>query len=342
MESIKVNADYESVLYHGKNSEEMNRSLEFLAFFLEEKPILSHKSYRPEYLNYVEKITGRRPQIVSSGKYDNWWGDLKDLVKERWMNSKVTTAELNLKQGWCKVFIVNSPDELIAIPQKKFLAKIAYGISGQKFSLLERPEELTPQLKDTPYILEPLLDRKFDFSHYVFPDGKSICYENVVDQNFQYKGSIFQNYHQAEIQNLSFYSNVSLDEWNHFKNALTEIKSYFLKDNQMGFSIDSFVYFDNGLKIRFLSEINYRKTMGLIAYELSRKYALKSPWTMLMIYKSQKSKGGFSFLQEKLGHLENLIILSPGDTRFELLFFFAENAEIGMKLKAKIESLLSS
>ena len=93
MKSIKVNADYESVLFHNKPLPVINESLEFLALYLSDKPLLSQKKYADHFLDHVESFTGIRPSIVKDQSFENWWGDLRNIELEKKLNSKEMSAE---------------------------------------------------------------------------------------------------------------------------------------------------------------------------------------------------------------------------------------------------------
>ena len=302
MKAIKVNADYESVLFFNKPLPVVNEALEFLAFYIEDRPIITSKKYSDEFLNHVERLTGHRPVLKKEGAFDNWWGELKNIPLEQKLNSKEMSAELNIKEGWCQdTHIISSLSDLPPL-DKTYLAKNPYGMSGQNFCLVSegRLQNLEVMLKHGKVILEPLLDRVYDFSHYVFPDGKIIRYQNLVDKKFQYKGTI--------LSDLPFTHEISKDEWSRFDEALKKIIDHY-KHPEMtsGFSVDSFVYREGSeLKIRFLSEVNYRKTMGYVAYKLKEKLAPDYLWTCFTLLPQEKS--------------ENTFVLSPAGVRFEMSF----------------------
>ena len=271
MKNIKVNADYESVLFKNKPLPKINEALEFLAFFLDERPVVTSKNYSDDYLRYIESIIGRRPKMISQGNSENWWGPLENIELEKKLNSKEMSAGFNQDS-----YVVCSLCDLPDLTGKTFLAKNPYGMSGQNFSLVEegRLENLEVMLKNGKVVLEPFFDRLFDFSHYVYPNGVRVCYENIVDKKFQYRGSVFRDYTRPIPENLSFYEKVDAKEWSNFSEKLDQIiKLYSTNDLKSGFSVDSFVYRENGEeKIRALSEVNYRKTMGQIAFDLSVKF----------------------------------------------------------------------
>jgi hypothetical protein len=348
MKPIKVNADYEAVLFGHKSLPVINEAIEFLAFFLEMRPLYTKKKYSSTYLNHVEHFTGRKPQIVQEGTFENWWGPLVDRELEKKLNSKEMSARLSKERGWCSdTYILTYLDDLPVL-DKAYLAKNPYGMSGQNFSMVssERLSQLEVMLKNGKVILEPFLARKYDFSHYIFPNGIRICYQNLVDKKFQYKGSIFQDYTRPEITQLPFYSIVDADEWESFQFILDEIVACYQGQMSGGFSIDSFIYQENGKnKIRALSEVNYRRTMGQVAFELSLKFGGLRKWSRLVLIKSL----GLDFLElkNKLAPIEwspensrGVILLSPGDTRYDMLFLSAFDASEGNELIRELEHLL--
>lgn len=337
MSSIKVNGDYESVLFFNKPLPVVNEALEFLAMYLVQKPIISNKNYSKEFLDHVESFTGFRPVIQKEGNSENWWGLLKDIQLEKKLNSKEMSAEFNNDS-----FILTSINDLPKL-NRTYLAKNPFGMSGQNFSLVEdgRLENLEVMLKKGPVVLEPLFDRRFDFSHYVFPNGVSICYENIVDKKFQYRGTIFKDYTRPTIENLSFYKSVN---WDHFKSDYQKILSLYKTDLPCGYSIDSFVYEDNGLKVRSLSEVNYRRTMGQTAFELSIKFGGIRKWAAFVL---TKSRNNFLDTKKKILPLEweadtsrGAILLSPGDTRYDMFFLSAIDENEGKILLNEMRELL--
>lgn len=348
MKAFKVNADYEVELFHKQLAPPaINQSIEFFLFFLNESPLYSQKSYSTEYLKYVEELTGHKPIVLSSGPFDNFWGPLKNKEIEKWWNSKITSTELMIQKKWCAdTYIIKSEADLPTINwHRDLLVKDPFGMSGQKFQLLrhdtplaERQVTLLKALKHGSLIVEPWFNRKFDFSQYLFPNGKLIAYQNQVDDKFQYKGTVFNNYQSARLEELSFYSQISEGSWAIFRQQTQAIIDFYSQyPNEYGYSIDSFVYEENGqLKIRVMSEINYRRTMGRTAFELSEKYAADKKWTALLMTKNS----GTIPLWQLLTGVAGVMVLSPGDSRFEIIFLSADNREQGFHLIQQINKLL--
>lgn len=326
----RFNADYETELFHGVTAPPViNQSLEFLYLYLEDAPLYSTKKYSDEFLKHVEEISGHKPEIVSKGNFENWWGPLTNLSLEQRVNSKEMSA-----QFIPDAFIASSASQLKISADKKYLAKPLSEMSGRGFCVFDNSNKT--QLdelfrKSGKLLIEPFLDRRFDFSHYILPE-RDIVYENIVDSRFQYKGTTFRNLHEPTIESLSFYEKVSKEEWTRFKQTLEQIKGFYAFIN---YSVDSFVYSEDGiLKVRAITEVNVRKTMGYIAWKLSEKYAKTSGWSQFLLAR-QKAKNSFSEMKKKADSL-GVLYLSPGDTRFEIFFVFAESEEKG---KLKVQEL---
>lgn len=332
MNSIKVNADYESVLFTGKPNSKINEALEFLAFFIDERPVFTHKKYSSAYLEHVSQITGRVPKTVNHGDYGNWWGALKNLELEKKLNSKLTSAELNFVHHWDESIILYEESELSKINwNRDYLLKDPNGMSGRGLSRVSIRDEV--KIESYPVIIEPLDDRKYDFSHYIFPDGRIIAYQNLVDQRFQYRGTLFQNYRNPRIEELSFFSEVKGNEWSKFNESLSIITDYYQKkSNGVSFSIDSYVYKEKkDFKIRALSEVNMRRTMGSVAFELALRIAHDRLWCMFLLGKL-KRKMSFNELKTSIDNKEGIYLLSPEDSRFQIFFLCAKNDDEGKEL----------
>jgi hypothetical protein len=349
MKPFKVNADYEVELFHNKLAPPaINQSIEFILFFLSTRPLYSQKEYSSDYLNYIEKMTKHTPELIRAGIFENFWGPLKKREIEKWWNSKITSTELIIKKGWCfNTHIIKDELDLKTINwNRDLLLKDPFGMSGQKFQLLlqkmtliERQDLVLKAINIGPVIIEPWFNRIYDFSQYVFSDGKIIAYQNQVDEKFQYKGTIFNNLKSSCLQDLSFYDQVSKDKWDLFRSQTQAIIDFYSQNpNEYGYSIDSFIFEEEGeLKIRVMSEINYRRTMGRITYELSEKFSHDRSWTALLMIKMMPLAPA---LWKLLSGIQGIMVLSPGDSRFEIIFLAAENKDEGLRLIEKLNGLL--
>lgn len=340
MRPIRVNADYEMTLFEKKQSPAVvNQSLEFLAFYLEDRPVCSQKKYSDEFLSHVEMISGKKPQIVQTQECENWWGKLENVSLEQTLNSKELSASFEPDTQ-----IISSLSELRLSDKQTYIAKNPFGMSGQNLIVFKKGEESNIEdllTKTKKLVVEPFFERVFDFSLYVFPDGQFICYENLVDKNFQYKGTIFNDLKHPHISKLSFFNLIDSSEWDRYERSIENvIKKLKLMGASGGYSIDSFVYkTDEGIKIRPVCEINYRKTMGLMSWLLSQRYQKKS-WSLFVLGKSLDKKNTFSLIQERVKTLSQCLYLSPGDTRFEMFLIGGESREDGLKKFLELKTLL--
>ena len=343
MKAIKVNADFESVLFQNSPKSKVNEVIEFLAFFLEDAPLHTQKNYSEKYLSYVESVRGSRPQIARSGASSHWWGDLTDPELQKFLNSKITSTRLSIDHSWVKdSFIIETPDDLLNIPELnlEMMLKDPFDMSGRGFRIFQKTPQ-SSELKSFPLILEPLLDRRYDFSHYIFSDGTRICYENIVDKKFQFKGTIFKNWKRTSVQQLSFYDQIGHKEWETFNKRLEEITRFYgekLPDSAGGYSVDSFVYHDGEtLRVFAMCEVNVRRTMGRVAYDLCRRYGRENEWGIFLLLPA--TAGAFEKLAPVLN--QELILLSPEGSRFDMIFMSAVHKDEAKTKLEKIRDLLS-
>ena len=124
-----------------------------------------------------------------------------------------------------------------------------------------------------------------------------------IDSGRSYIGQTIQDPNQRRLEHIngSKYSTRTY----HFHNA---IKKY---------GIDSFIFEEEGeLRIRVMTEINYLRTMGRVTYELSEKFSNDRNWTALLMIKKMPLAPA---LWKLLLGIEGIMVLSPGDSRFEII-----------------------
>ncbi len=342
MRAIRVNADYELALFSGKpGARIINESIEFLALFLDERPLYSQKAYAPEYLRHVADLTGRSPEVTSEGAFENWWGPLADLPRERRLNSKEVIVPFSPDTS-----LVSVPEDFHPQPGTRYLLKSPYGMSGQNF-LIWNPgtplEALSPILaRSGKLIAEPLQERRRDFSHYVLSPDEVICYQNVVDERFQYKGTLFSDLQNPSVFSLSFFSELQMECWEQFLGEFTQIRDFVSREGVGGgYSVDSFSFVSEGkILLRTMTEINYRKTMGLVAWLLSKRFAGTDTWSLFFLVRPPKVPDVFGHIQARVNTVPGLYYLSPGDTRFEVFLLTAPSAALGWARLAELRSLL--
>lgn len=344
MKSLRVNAAYEAELYGLQASSHVSEAIEFLALFLSSRPLYTQKKYSAAYLDHIQEKTGHRPILLNVGDYENWWGSLKNISVEQKLNSKVTCAEFLLANEFGEgISIVTTSSEIEKLKNRPTILKAASGMSGMGNKVLKDGLEawIQKSLEVGPIVAEPLWNRKFDFSTYVFSQSHQITYQNLVDSSFQYKGSIFTDVSNLSIENLSFYPSVSSSDWERAIFIRSKVSDYYLSLSSEGnFCLDSFIYESDGqLRVRPVCEVNSRRTMGLTAYQLSKKFSKENSWSMFVLGKSLKTEGGFATLQKRLKN-SDVLILSPGDSRFEMFLITAANYESGKNKFLELSKLL--
>ena len=227
--------------------------LEYLVSYCEPGCILySLKDYSPEFKEKFLSITGSAFQTTNKKKEAiAWFGDTQNIMKAKVLNSKVTAYNISKKLGieLNKSQIIEQQTLMQCLEDGEFLIKPEFGFSGKGIRKVNKDIKLDSSLK---YILEPKLTRVRDFSIWIKPLSKEYIYkvyENIVDKKFHYSGTVFKT------------SKINIDE----KLILKIVEEYKLLGAESDFVIDCFIYHENGEeRIRYLSEVNYRKTLGMV------------------------------------------------------------------------------
>lgn len=272
MQPIVVNADYDEILAGGVPKPAQVKAIECLAFWVQDAPLKTQHEYSPEYLAYVAQHSGRKPRVVKNGTAINWWGELGNLELEKKINSKIWARR------WWQQFhdfpgvIVHSADAALnALPATgQALIKRDHGMSGRGHWKTSREQwnESQQRLKNWfsgGVIVEPLYERISDLSALWLPEEKRfIFYRNIVDDRFQWLGCRIEN------NGTPFFSHQEealLEPWREqLVKLATELQLF---GYQGPFSVDAFFHLQDGeLAFYPCSEINARKTMGWVAYNL--------------------------------------------------------------------------
>jgi hypothetical protein len=275
MKAIRVNIDYEEVLRGGNTRPQMNAAIEFLALWVQDAPLLAHRDYSDDYLAHVQTHSGRNPQLIRSGEAINWWGELQNIELEKKLNSKLWARKWWFERADIPCVVAYSADEVeaVIVNEGPWLIKRDYGMSGRGHWKTTRAQwpETKERLKvwfSEGVLVEPLLERAGDLSALWLPDeARFIFYRNVIDERFQWRGAVIENGGSPQFANEE---KALLTDWSVQLNQLTQ-------DIQaLGyhgvFSVDAFFYQQNGqLKFMPCSEINARRTMGWIVYNLWKK-----------------------------------------------------------------------
>src|SRR5690606_34720951 len=322
--TIIVNTDYESVLFHNKPSLKMRRELEFLGLWLNDR-IQNVEEYNNAYLQHIARYTGRVPQLVKhDAKAINWWGKLRDIENEQYLNSKKTSLKISQELGESVGIIIDAPSQLNSLSQEKtYLFKSFSGVSGKGHKFLSQLKEI-----DFPLIAEELHMREVDFSTYCSSNNDCYLYQNLISPQFDYKGSFFELENSKNLLHLDFVKKRPDLSWDKYLANIEKIISIIRERGEHGFSIDSYIY-DN--KIRSLCDINYRRTMGITALEIAK---VISPlrFQLFLIIKNNVNYNDLLNFCESI----DSVLLSHDKNLFSYLLISAASKE---SLKEKIKSL---
>lgn len=309
--SYFFNADFESSLFNNKKflSNKFNWEFEYLLFYLLEHPnVYTLKKYSKSYLHEVEALTGN--EVNLSQKFENavpWLSNSDHKKMKQSLQDKVSLYRLLGQEGALpsESRIISNADEL----KENFLYKSGRSSSGMgHFVYPLHREKIKKMIDHESYLIEePIRNRVLDFSTLIQNDEILLQYQNYVDRNFQYKGtliglkpSLTDKHEKILLKYISLIRKAS----GHYNGI---------------YSIDSYLYIKNGeVKIFPICEVNMRATMGYIAYQLKRKFAPSYKLAKFTIKKQNKS------LSRRGG---NYIMLSPSDTKFSTYLIFSNELE---------------
>ncbi len=310
--AIKVNIDFEEVLFRHQPQPHLNESLEFLALWVDERALFTKKKYPDEYLEYLNQKSGHRPTFKREGSHIFWWGDLThpELLKKI---AHKSFCYHFFKETWGLEGIC--PKDWLEV--ERYLQKhepcVMKGegkMSGRGHKVLTR-QDLAGLISKPfePCVLEPLYDRIEDISAlYVSDEKRFVFYKNQIDKKFQWRSNLIEG-------------NLSVEE--NWKNDLTRLQVFISELGYMGpFSVDAFSY-KLGNKTIFYpgSEVNPRKTMGWVNYKLRAKY--KKLCSELGMEPKFISKEKWV----ALSHMKDVLILSPPENKFLIYWIGSDELE---------------
>ena len=70
-----MNVDFEEVLLGKPARLSLRGSVEFLALWVQERPLFASRPYSELYLTYVSAQTGLPASVTTQGGPDEWWGE---------------------------------------------------------------------------------------------------------------------------------------------------------------------------------------------------------------------------------------------------------------------------
>ena len=275
MKPISVNVDFEEVLLGKPARLSLRASVEFLALWVQAHPLFASRPYSETYLKYVSTKTGQHASVTAQGDPVEWWGETFNTELMKKLSSKT-----EFKTWWQARWPLEAHNcfswhELDAIVQDgQWLIKKSDGMSGRGHQKVTR-EEL-PRLRDRlektlsqGVVVEPLYQRTRDVSAlWLSEENRFIYYANLIDDRFQWRGTILNRDTMSEVPE-------GTQNW---RKHLVELQKYVSDLGYQGpFSVDAFFYQSGqGEKFHPGSEMNPRKTMGWVTYQLWKKNKMAS------------------------------------------------------------------
>ncbi len=325
---LRFNADFELVLQGLPPKPSLNATLEFFLFWLEPAPVRTHREYPENYLRYVEALAGQRPRIVKAGEARDWWGSLDKFELARDLNSKASFADWLRARGRATGIVCRRWEELVAaVGEGEYLAKKSDGMSGRGHVKVRCSElEGLRSRFDfrTPVVVEPLYARVRDVSALWLPDEERfIYYSNAIDSRFQWRSTTLD----------SDAFDAAPEGSGDWRELLAELQQDMHARGYAGhFSVDAFFYQRNH-RTHFHpgSEVNARRTMGLIAYLFAKRS--RARFFRLALVPAVITGEAW----EKLSRSPHARLLSPERNPF---VWFAVEADSHMDLEAKAEAFL--
>lgn len=319
--SLFLNADYEQQLFSNApikiESNTITQELEYFLFLLENEEVFSTKIYDDLYRAHIKKMGGEVKTTMDSSSVKCWWGDYAELEHKRYLNSKLTSTSLAIKNKMChaQTKIINGKTRI----KPYYIYKSPYGMSGRGIYLAEQKNKIDKELQRHSLIEEPLLKRKLDVSYLHLDNlaNSGIIYQNVVDQHFQYRGTTIGEIHFSQVPE----ENQKIS--NDFNKTIEVVKTFMNENNAFApWSLDGFTYIEDGhQKLYGISEINYRKTMGYIAHKLHQKWFGEGV-SQLILFPTKKIEKKIPYILEK-----DIKVLSPYHNRFITFFLHGQSID---------------
>ncbi len=311
----------------------LRASVEFLALWVQERPLFASRPYSETYLKYVSVKKGKSVSATTQGEPDEWWGETVHTELMKKLSSK-TEFQTWWQARWpLEAHNCFSWKDLEAIVQDgQWLIKKSDGMSGRGHQKITREElpSLRARLEMTlnlGVVVEPLYERTRDVSAlWLSEENRFIYYANLIDERFQWRGTILNRDSMSEVP-------ATTQSWGEH---LVELQTYVSGLGYHGpFSVDAFFYQSGtGEKFHPGSEMNPRKTMGWVTYHLWKKNKMASASLALVPLVLNEE----SWLQ--VSQLAEAQLLSPVNCPFTWYWLEADSmTELEMKRAAFLTKL---
>lgn len=296
MEEIvyKVNFNFETKLSGSNKKNKAAAWFDHIFFFINKNPNASLKSeygFSTEYLEYLKSLNLASVRLDHGVNAENWWSNDEDDNRNKFFNSKVTMTKLGLEQNWIPIKTTIGKQTQSEY-SKKIVAREEWGYSGRGTYYLNDPSEKISQ--NGNFVISEFVEKIKDFGvTFILDSDEFFIIENYIDERGQFKGGEI-------LENNSFVKEIGEDNFNQLVSIKNHLKQLGAKGSVQ---LDTFTYNDG---FHPFVEVNYRKTMGLMIYSLSK--LMKKKYVSWKIYKNIKTD-----LDYQLEEFENSIVVSPID-----------------------------
>lgn len=337
----RVNLDFEWVLNGDKsNSKNIISSFEYIYFLINKNPervLLAHRKYSKNYIDYISSFGFNTDHVYEAVSPLNWWASLdnEELVKK--LNSKIYALSVSEKIGHCPKTIVFDKLKDIPISEDQNFIKNDIGVSGNGNYVIACHTKLdensvSKKIGHGPYLYQPYLDRVMDFG--ITLDLDEECYfsnENFMGQYGRFSGG--RSMTNVELLDLLESFGIEGDK------VLKELIIHFKEMGAYGLiQFDNFTYrdADQNLKVYFMCEINYRKTMGLVLKSLKDHFNRRfGQWH---IFSKNLNEKAHADLLNKYKANKDVLVTSPDNVRFLSAYFMADSDNIITELISNFKS----
>lgn len=300
------NSDLEDFLSSGReeykiNFNKFNQEFEFFIAILENKPICSNRVYSSDYIDYINDLFNIEFQTSKITKHTQLWcAKIYNLENQKKFNSRFFTQKIANQYNEYQAHEIKSINAL----EEGYLYKEDFSISGNGNYIFPKDKaKIEKRLRTSSLLKDKIYSRQLDISTLV-EENSVFHYENIVDDYFQYRGSIIGK----DLSNMSWFKEYEL-KVNKFLDMNLKIEG--------SYSIDSFIYDE---KVYFMSEINNRKTMGYISKKIKDLYFSQFRYLQTLLVPTRKIK---SFGID----MENVYLISPKSNLFGFYIILSNNLD---------------
>ena len=333
--TYQMNVDFELNLADNSFVDNPKKKLireefEYLIWWLGNTNLHSKKYYSADYFEHLKNYGIATVQLLDQPS-DPFWAKDPTNSKQRILNSKRENAKIlnQLRVNAHQFLIPESMQDLEHFETPMWIRdEFSFSGSGtlairEKSDLLYFKAKLRNKLDKI--VIAPLLKPQEEFGVLVDNLGNYTIHRNIIDHAGQYKGSAFEK---------DFETTLSLD-------LHEKIDQIIAAYNPLAFDcwgIDFFRYQDHSFHF---SEINHRKTMGLMGRQLWHKYFFKENCFALFLL-PQRTLNFVQNLPELVDRiaLPQVTIFSPLGNQYLLYGIVGDHLEdilgINEEMKARI------